>query len=255
MAIKYSDYTNWCRSNLGFNDTCRACKLAHSDQSKDPPVAGGTSAKSFEDLKLIVISDHPGFYEVKYQYPMYDNKPERDKKDLLRPNAGAYIRGIIESWKVNNQYLNSYEDVYFTNAIKCNPGQKTVEKLHITQCSKVWLNLELLNIDKVNPTVPILVAGATAFKAMIPYLEETDKGTNSKNNINKYRRRVLSYKRHPVVVTFNPASVASSIPRIETSKNLDYVISLPSLPVSPESIFYLDLQPLKELLENNAMDF
>lgn len=248
-TIKYTEYTKWCRTTLGFNDTCRACRLAHSDQSKDPPVAGGSFAPTLKDLKLIVISDHPGFYEVKYQYPMYDNKPERDKKDLLRPNAGAYIRSIIESWTVKGNYLDSYKDVYFTNAIKCNPGQNTIERLHITQCSKVWLNLELLNIDEVNPTVPILVAGATAFKAMIPYLNETDKGPNATNNINKFRRKILTYKQHPVVVTFNPASVVSSIPRIETSRNLDYVISLPRLTVSPETIFYLDLEPLKQLLE------
>jgi uracil-DNA glycosylase len=238
-------HTQWFRDTFNFKDYCKSCKLAHSDQQKNPPIAGTTLCKDLSHLKLIVISDHPGYYEVKNKYCMFDNTTENNKKPLGRPNAGAYIRGILSSWR-----LDTDKEVYYTNAIKCEPGSKSILAEHIRLCRRKWLLPELIELDKLCPTVPILICGAKAFDAMASLMSETM--LDSEASLNQYRRQLLHYNNHPVVVTFNPASVASSIPRIETQNvqttNLDSVIELPPLKVSPSTIYLDDLQLLKELL-------
>lgn len=241
-----SKHTTWFRTTFKFNDYCKSCKLAHSNQKECPPIAGTTESTDLSKLKLIVISDHPGYYEVKNKYCMYDNVKERQKNPLARMNAGAYIRQIIESWSIN-----SNTEVYYTNAVKCEPGSKTVLGEHLNLCRRKWLLPELIQLDTLCPKIPILICGTNAFNSMKSLIKETM--LDDKATLNKYRRQVLHYNQHPVVATFNPASVASSVPRIETQDimkvdNLDSVIDLPPLPVSPCTIYLADLQPLKDLL-------
>lgn len=244
-------YTSWFRETFNFNNYCKSCALAHSDQQENPPIAGTTETTDLTQLKLIVISDHPGYYEVKNKYCMYDNAKERQKNPLARMNAGAYLRQIIESWNIN-----SHTEVYYTNAVKCEPGNKTVLDAHINLCRRKWLLPELIKLDSLCPTAPILICGTNAFNSMRSLMKETM--IDDKASLNKYRRQILHYNQHPVVATFNPSSVAGSIPRIETQditklNTIDSVIDLPPLPVSPTTIYLADLQILKDLLCNNIV--
>lgn len=237
------DYTSWFKKTFNFDTTCRACKLAHSDQKKYPCIGGSTGATDLSKLKLILISDHPGYYEVKNKYAMYPNIPT---DPLGRLNAGAFIRQVIDSWGVDSE-----REVYYTNAVKCEPGSKTIVDEHLNICYRKWLNKELTKLSQLCPNTPILICGTKAFDIMKKYIKETM--LDPKASLNKYRRKVLTYESHPVVATFNPASVCSSITRIETQdvnkvNKIDSVIELPPLPVSPYTIYMKDLESMKNML-------
>lgn len=241
--MKSTEYTRLCTELLDFNSKCRACPLAHSDQDKDPAIPGACMGE-LKDLKLVLISDHPGYYEVKNKYPMYDNQQDTDKKKRKRnPNAGSFIRTVLESWG-----LNSYRDVYITNAVKCNPGANSIIESHVKLCKRTWLDLELALIDKANKTVPILCLGRhafTALKLLVPQLRDY--------NLNDTRRDVWYYRAHPIVFSFNPASVATSVARIETKdpkvSTLDFSLKLPLLEVSPQTVYLKDLEYIRKFIK------
>lgn len=225
---------------LNFDSKCTDCAL-----SNECALPGSIS--NLDNLKLIVISDYPGHYETKHQYLMWDNELVRGKsyKGNKRipswPNAGNYMRRTLTQLG-----LDTYNEVYFTNAIKCNPEQNKPKDLHIKSCAK-WLNIELSLIEaKGYINTPILVAGTTAFKSL-KYLGEKSLESLSFKDC---RRRVIYVKSHPTVVIANPAAVCSSTFRIENRivyepRQLTSVRELPPIPGSPIWNYHKDLEPIK----------
>ena len=225
---------------LNFDTKCTDCALSNGCS-----IPG--SITNLNNLKLIVISDYPGHYETKYRYLMWDNELVRGKtyKGSKRipswPNAGNYIRRLLEQFG-----LDTYSDVYFTNAIKCNPEQNKPKELHIKSCSK-WLNTELSILEsKGYINTPILVAGTTAFKSLKHLGEKSLESLSFKD----CRRRVIYVKSHPTVVVANPAAVCSSTFRIENRivydpRQLTSVRELPPIPGSPIWNYQKDLELIK----------
>lgn len=254
MSKKINPLTALFEKYADFNYTCNACRLAHSDQEELPPIPGTFDVSKKKKLKLVVISDYPGQYETKCRYSMYDNTPEQDEDESKgklprRPNAGSMMRRLIEEV----YGLDSYGEVYITNAIKCLPGLKTAKKEHVVLCKRTWFNKELEFLEKINPKVPFLMCGKMAFellKLMIPHLAK------EKRTMTNSRKKIFYYKEHPVVTTVNPAAVAKSEMFIERfdpmkSKKLVDYFPLPELPVSPLKIYKDDMALLKPFIKTS----
>lgn len=262
----------YCKSTehpiIQHDKDCTHCALGHNrvrhnqvhaEEEKFIPQfsVGGAGPQDLTQVRLIVISDLVGHYESVSNEPMHDVSADREsrKRGLLQPlNAGAFMR-----MSLSLMYgLDTYTDCYFTNAIKCNPNQlKPLENQHMRPCSKHWLEQELQLLDKYCPTVPILVAGSMAFKALcFIYKKEMETAAGIKHN-NCRRRKDLMLNEHPLVVTFNPAGAARSMPKIETEvkerKSGLWVTKnewlFPQLPGSPVDKFVRDLYPLAQYLK------
>lgn len=210
---------------------------------------GGAGPDDLSHVKLIVISDYPGYYESQEDvlYPMYESASleSRNRKGLLESqNAGACLRNILRH-KFN---LDTYNDCWFTNAVRCDPTHTEVlEAKHLKPCIYKWLVNDLVEIDKVIPTVPILLAGKHAFRAFRIMYNWTDRSQNN------YRRKVTYAGRHPVVVTINPAGPAKSMAKIESEVSMrgnTIIVTrnewLSPLVGSPIWHFVEDLKLLKE---------
>lgn len=229
---------------LNFDKTCQGCKL-----SNDNAICGCIEQGDLTNLKLVVISDYPGYYEDKYGYLMWDNQPDRDKKKNLEkgwPNAGNYIRRFLES----EYNLDTYKEVYFTNAVKCKPGKDTPkEATNIKPCVNKWLLAELQLIEQTHPQVPILILGRIAYIAFQKYVPNSP-FAGLKGGVKNARRQVFMYKDHPVVVSVNPAAVASSRFKLEFTTidnlgDLRAVRELPPIVGSPEWHYAQDLKLLQ----------
>lgn len=244
---------------LDFDKQCKLCSLKcdnaipGSISYLEPEYSNNIGVSYLRDLKLIVISDYPGYYEDKKGYCMYDNEPERVKKKNLErgwPNAGNYIRRILESWG-----LDTYTQVYFTNAIKCKPKlDKPKESDNIAPCVSKWLLPELSIIDKVHNTVPILILGRVAFIGFKKFVPNNPFGINL--SLSEARRKVYFYKNHPVVVSVNPAAVCGSQLKLEFT-TVEYVSELRAvrdLPMhnlvgSPPWHYYKDISLIQPYLK------
>lgn len=244
----------------------RRCKLCSLGKGK---AVQGAGPNELENVKLIVISDHPGHYEESNGYPFHANDgetvPQRvnygrmnGKKEVPNfPNAGKYIRDLLDEL----YGLDTYNEVWMTNAVKCNPRDKTISPKHVNKCTRYHLLRELTEINKVNPTIPILIAGRYAFDC-IKYLDK-----NLKNRLGtslKKVRRTNSYRlwTHPLVFTYNPASVRDAEFRKETDigfteltkkdkfkvRHIHKIERLPELPGSPRWIFRKDVKYLDDFL-------
>ncbi len=252
---------------IAFNRDCVACSAGAKreyyngqKEEKEPKekAVSGAGPDDLSQVKLIVISDFAGPYEATSGYPFVSNRDgqsDRLKNGLLRSNnAGAFLRMALEMMF----NLDTYHDVWCTNAMKCNPGKnKPLFSTQVKPCSQLWLQNELLVLDQFVPTVPILVAGGTAFEAVKCIYPEEGKLLNELK-LNGCRRRTnLTLGQHPAVFTLNPSRAARCEPKIETGYKLKkgrvHVTSndwlYPPLPGSPLYSYLKDLRCLRPFLQ------
>jgi hypothetical protein len=237
------------------NKKATEANMANDGSRRTEPlslVAPGAGPDDVNDVKLIVISDFSGHWEAANGEPFWDTRRgengDRLKSGLLRPyNAGGYIR-----YKLNQIYgLNTYDDCWVTNVLKCDPGaRKPLLHTHVKPCVLSWLKLEL---ETLPSTVPMLVCGSLAFRGLRLLYPKVLDGMG----LNDCRRRSdLKLGRHPTVFTLNPARPARCEPRIESTtkykKGNNVVTSnqwlTPYLPGSPSWSFHQDLLMLKPYL-------
>lgn len=215
---------------------------------------GGHGPEDLSKVKLIVMSDYPGAYEVKYRFPMVDKrdfKPEVERGRVVTRNAGSYLRRALHLM----YGLDTYDDCWFTNAVKCSPNNNTVLPKYVKECTSRWLSNEFNLLDQHCPHVPLLVLGTQAYRACC-LLFSSYNTEIAKLGYTGVRRRVHLINDRPVVFSFNPAVAARSEPRIETrvkegSKGMcitgtDWLY--PPLPGSPVDRFINDLRCLAEVL-------
>ena len=168
-----------------FDRECRRCKL-----STGKAVAGQSSVP-LNSILGIIVSDYPGANEEEMNLSLApDKKKDKSKTSMA---AGAYLRLFINHLFSNDlpEYYPIEDYFYFTNAIKCRKREEAVKDVQRKKCKETWLEVELSQLPN---QVPILAAGSEAVKALIG-LKET---------INNNRKKLLSYKDHPVIVTYNP---------------------------------------------------
>lgn len=204
---------------------CEACGLgknrerANSKKKDSDPIktcVPGAGPDDLKNVKLILISDYPGHYEELHGYPQYDSTISREKfkNGLLQArNSGAFIRMAL-----NRMYgLDTYNDMWITNAVRCNPNQlKVIENAHIKPCVGLWLGPELALLDEHAPNAPILVAGQHAFRA-IKQLYKKEAAELNKLGLNGCRRRDdIRLGSRPAIFAPNPVRAARSEFRIET---------------------------------------
>lgn len=237
---------------LNFNKNCKHCV-----RGEGKAIPGCIQNGNLSKLKLVVISDYPSYYEELNDHNFYDNEGDRAEKRKTGkrlhvgwPNAGNYIRRKLESFD-----LDTYQEVYFTNAIKCkNNSDKTIvpnQTKEVKKCAQLWLIPELNIIEQINPTVPILLAGKYAFTAFREYIPGSP--FHKKLKLKEARRKEFKYKYHPVFVTVNPAAAATSIPKLEfievtTKGDLKSVRELPTNIGSPDWLYSKDLELLRQCL-------
>lgn len=250
---------------IPFDKACTKCVAGknreryNKDYKKKDVAVGGAGPDDLTQVKLIVISDHPGHYESSKDtaYPMVDRRefqPEY-KKGLLTPyNAGAMIRMSLELM----YNLDTYEEVYFTNVFKCNPYKnKPLFNQQVKPCINYWLNPEMQVLSNSLPAVPILVAGNLAFKGLQFYFKNSYISSLTLSSCR--RKKGLLLDQHPAVFTINPAGVARSWPKIETQARIgkgsktyiQHNEKLPILEGSPIKRFIDDLKLLSPYLTKN----
>jgi uracil-DNA glycosylase family 4 len=241
---------------INFNKHCKLCNLG-SDNAIcgsmnyiDLDYSMTENISYLSNLKLIVLSDYPGYYEDKKGYCMYDNEVDRIKKKSLErgwPNAGNYIRRILESWG-----LDTDKEVYFSNIVKCKPKlDKPKETTNIQPCVETWLLPELSVIENEHSTVPILILGRVAFIGFKKYVPNSPFGSSL--SLSQARRNVYFYKNHPVVVSVNPAAVCGGrlkleFTPVEYASDLKAVRELSVLKGSPEWHYYKDISLIRNYL-------
>jgi uracil-DNA glycosylase len=238
-----------------FNRNCKLCNLTTGKS------VGGAGPDDLKEIKLIVISDHPGHYEEDIGYPFASKPHEGQGKRLVEdfPTAGEILRRYL----FHNFNLDTYKEVWMTNAVKCNPRGKTIQDSHVKKCVRNHLLEELTEIDRENPSVPILIAGNKAFEAL-GYLDKTLTKKKLGKSL-KSMRRSNHYKlwSHPLVFTFNPASVRDAKFQIESDfgyedrkkngfpvKAIKILQSFPELPGSPRWMLKKDLSYLEPLIRS-----
>jgi hypothetical protein len=240
---------------LGINRT-KENELNESLNRKQKPKwsVGGAGPDDLTKVRLIVISDYPGIYESQYRYPMVDiteTRNERKNNGLLYPwNAGAFLRKYLS----HEFKLNTYDDCWFTNAVRCDPGKLSViETTHMKPCIQHWLKNELLILDEHCPRSPILIAGTYAFRAL-------NRIYSLPGDLQSLRRRsdLLLPNGRPYVCTINPATPARAMPKIESHSRLvkgrsivQRNVWLPPIIGSPVWHYIEDLKCLKPLIQSS----
>ena len=250
---------------LPFDSDCGHCSLGKTRQYRNTKAregreewaVGSAGPDLLTDIKLIILSDHPGPYEALRGYPMVDNrdiKRVEESSPKYRRNAGALMRQALQEM----YGLNSYRDVLFINVVRCNPGPTSIiESKHTKPCVGRWTRPEFTVIDMQIPEVPILIAGRHAF-ASIKYMWPTEWKELKKLGLNNCRRRKdIRLGSHPSVFSYNPAAYARGEAKIETQGRLSRgrrVVTetkwwSPALPGSPIWFFINDLAYLQFFLE------
>jgi uracil-DNA glycosylase len=243
---------------LNIKRECDACSLGKG------LAVGSGGPDDITEIKLIVISDHPGHYETQAGYPFLDNQVARQPK-LNRKTGYRSILKFRNAGSIIRQYLyemfslDTYRQVWMTNALKCDPGPTTPHEKHLKVCAQTWLIREISILDRAVPTCPILILGRHAFKS-IKLVAKTDlpKNLDSGRRSNHYR-----LGNHPLVFTYNPAVFARSVPRYEdvcTTTGDGRVIirsvkEYEDMPYTPVWHFKKDLEYLREFLngENSTL--
>lgn len=239
---------------IPFDRNCHDCTLGAGNTPTKTKCVGGAGPNDLTLVRLIVISDYPGFYEVSsaHQHPFVNNqirnKNDTDDKRNEWLNAGALLRSCL----VNMFKLNTYNDCYMTNVIKCDPNKNIVTANHLKVCSK-YIKEELNQLDLYCPKAPILIAGTKAFKSLkqlMPDLMSTNYGLQDCR-----RRDGLFYNDHPLVFTMNPAACSKATMRIETEvytyDELVYVPTYTNYPIlegNPINVFCRDIELLNKYL-------
>jgi uracil-DNA glycosylase len=217
----------------------------------------GNGPEDLSKVKLIVISDYPGAYEVKEGYPMVDkfrDRPEVYRGKVQPRNAGNFLRRALHLM----YGLDTYTDCWITNAVKCSPNKVSViEGAHIKPCTNKWLTSEFQLLDLHCPQAPTLVVGTHAFRAIKHLYKSTSAQLDAQGVIGS-RRKVHIINGRPFVFSFNPAIAARSEPRIETAvkqtskgtyiSTTDWLY--PPLPGSPIDKFIKDLRLLADYIHD-----
>lgn len=247
-------YRSQAHPAIAFSRQCTECELGKNC------AVGGAGPDRLSEIKLIVVSDHPGHYEQECGYPFFDNAEQRRPRYNRKTgqtslegwkNAGALLRD-----QLGQQFgLDTYRHCWLTNAVKCDPGKNKIKDKNAKTCALKWFCQEMAILDEAAPEVPILFAGSYAYKA-IAYI---DKELSLKLGTSLRAHRLTNHWRwraHPLVFTYNPAAVAKSEPRIETeiglTLNQTYKVNkvqpLPPLVGSPQWMFARDLEMLRPFL-------
>ena len=243
---------------LEFDKNCTSCRLhtarrvyTKTGEKVDPGAIPGCTGKDISRVKLIVISDHPSVNEERVGYPMYSNETDRltnPKKILLGwQTAGALLRSELKSM----YGLNTYTDIYITNAVKCNYREETALENDIKLCAEKWLYRELLILDKYVPSVPILVAGGKAFAAISKIDRETTLHYTKKNIATLRGSSHYFYRKHPLIFTVNPVAVANCVMRLEINAQGTKAMELRPMFGSPLWLFRQDLRLLEKFLNQD----
>jgi hypothetical protein len=239
---------------LSLDRNCKSCSLSCGEATF------GAGPDDLNQVKLIVISDFTGAYEAENNYPFWPNDEKRAPKRMKRSNrytveaprnAGSMLR-----YRLRELFgLDTYNDVWMTNVIKCPIKDKKPQDKNARDCANRWLKDELAVLDQYVPEVPILVAGSTAFKGLKFIFPELGKSLSG--SLSDFRR-TNNYRlgAHPLVFTTNPAPVARSEFRIEVNVGLDSddtysiqtVKTIPPIPGSPPWHFDKDLEFLSPFL-------
>ena len=218
-----------------FNNQFRRCNQCDLSCGGAVPGAGPLD---LSNIKLIVVSDYPGHYEKTYGFPQVprpyviqqeeleakkQNKKVRRRQKYPSQNSGEYIRFVLSDYF----NLDPFEEVYYTNAIKCptERGQQSVNVVgkHINACY-LWLKNELAVLEKYVPYAPILIAGSTALKTFAKISELKDPSLKS-----LYRTKPFFYNNHATIVSYNPAIVSKG--RLQLTTNCRYLSSKKDGPV------------------------
>lgn len=224
-----------------FNSKCDFCSL--KTYKAVPP----SSPDRLEDVKLIIISDHPGHYEEEYRFCQVPANLVQKRKGSPFRNGGQFIRDIIRE----ELGLDPWRQVYYTNALKCDPRDKVVsETKHIAVCCGAWLIKELKDL----PKVPVLVAG---FKAFAGFKYAYPDYAHILTSLNNLRREVIEVDERKVLFTYNPAAIS----RCEFKEPDRYTVQASTgeliiasvrdadvLPGMPLWVFLKDIEPLKKLI-------
>ena len=233
----------------------RGCEKCELSCGRAVPGAG---PKDLAKIKLILISDYPGHYEKTYGFPQVprpyayakedeeaksQGKSKRRRSAFPPANSGEYIR-----WQLKRLFdLDPFEEVYYTNAIKC-PAEiggtaLTVGSKHLKACLP-WLEQEL---DILDNDLPILIAGSKAL-AMFGYI------TTLKRNcsvMDYYNQVPFMYKDHPVVVTHNPVTVARNSLRLLSNCKIQIKGGGPF--ISPTAVRPWDTVPSPQYLYSRTL--
>ena len=181
-----------------FNPKCSACSLSNN------LAIGGHTFGKVSEVEMIIVAAYPAREEIKKGYSL---APNQRRKNIDKPNAGRYVQySILSAFDSDPNFPNElkpfYDRIAFSNMIKCSPFNKTGDKLdvtdkHIRTCKSTWLEKEIAEIGKYNPTCPIMLCGSEAVKLMGP-----------KMKVYSNRRKKFIYNNtHPVLCTFNPVEV------------------------------------------------
>ncbi len=195
-----------------FDYSCNRCSLGCGS------AVPGAGPEDLDKVKLVVLSEWPGHYETQMGWPQVPNslvynQERKGGKKKFRPkdrNSGQFIRELL----TERYGLDTWNEVWFTNTIKCDPKDKASSlsaSLHVSKCVGTWLRLEL---DKLPTHIPVLAMGQKALDGLkLAYPEDADK----LKNLNACRRRSnLIVGDRFVTFTYNAAVFARSEPRIET---------------------------------------
>ena len=234
---------------LEIDQGCKQCPLGHNQ------AVASSGPTSINKLKLVIISDFP---DKKSEEEMdnfssndVDRMPRRLKNGYLtkeKPrNSGSMLKILLEEIGIN-----LHTEVWKANIVKCNPRHLKVKDKDAKTCCKVHFVSELAFIDSINPTVPILIAGNVAFKAIKAIYKDSSFSKSTLKACRKTTHHTLF--RHPVFFTYNPSSVCKSEWSVEeefTKTNTLKIHSKKTLEpfkFSPLWIYQKDLQILGEYL-------
>lgn len=242
------------------NSKCRRCSLSSGKS------IFGHSFGHLNNVQLIIISAYPAKEEIEKGYTLAPNapKPRKNNQDneIYRMNAGRFLQASIskvfdDDLTFPSELKPFYNRIFFTNAIKCSPlgyarqdkKQMDVTDTHLNICRE-WLELEIAEIAKSNPTVPILLAGSEAVKLIY-----------KKEGVYNNRRKLHSYKGiHPVVITFNPVEplryalmeITKHKVRGDGSMRVEAINFLQPIPVGEMRYHWLnDLELVKQQVVGN----
>jgi uracil-DNA glycosylase family 4 len=231
---------------IPFDYGCRACPYGND---KAGPV-GGVGPSDLSKVRLLVISDYPGHYEVQEGYPFVPKPPvyqsNRSKKIRMSwANAGAALR-----YALGQLGLNSYDDCWLTNTLKCSPAADSgkVKETELDTCTRLWLYQEVWQLHLVNPKLPIWLAGSQALAGFRRTFKPFPKGS-----VNDFRRKVTWWLEHPVVVTWNPSAYCRSEFRATLShSHPDKVKPVfdQLVPLTPWEVYHRDWALLKQFLQD-----
>jgi len=224
------------------------------------------SSGNYRNPKFIIISDYPGSQEVGQGASLvgvtggYIRRvifgiwyPEKAKE--LRTLYSFYRGTKGGTFTQSNKYKDYIDQVisstdhlgYYTNAIKCKPGDNKVTAEYIQQCGR-WLQSELNAL----PIVPILIAGNQALRAMkylVPQLEAFNTSAIARNEV------FTSTKGHKCICSANPYLYETFTHRdiwLDNGKlEQDYISNPP--PLSARWFQIQDIILLKELVDGNTI--